>query len=369
MSQQLAGKLDVDALIQLVGAQITAVFKADIAYVALLDRGRGMIDFRFQHGDDIASVPFGQGLTSRIIQTGEALILNSDVNRRSQELGATMLGKESLSYLGVPIVVDDQSEGVISVQSLTREGIYDAADERLLATIAANVGVALRNARLFADAQAARAAAEDANEAKSWFLATMSHEIRTPMNAVIGIGGSRRHGARHRATRLRRHHSAAVRQRVADDDRRHSRLLEEFEAGGWTSSRSHRSPECVESAVDLVSAEPSRSISTWRTYLEGDVRLPCAGDVIDFGKSCVDRLSNGVKFTKPARCADGGGRDVEDAAADRGGCGELFSRDNGIGLNDEDMVGWFSPFKADSSTTRKYGGTGLGLQSASALRS
>ena len=49
--------------------------------------------------------------------------------------------------------------------------------------------MALRNARLFADAQAARAAAEDANEAKSSFLATMSHEIRTPMNAVIGMSG------------------------------------------------------------------------------------------------------------------------------------------------------------------------------------
>jgi signal transduction histidine kinase len=49
--------------------------------------------------------------------------------------------------------------------------------------------IAIQNARLFNEAQAARAAAEAANEAKSAFLATMSHEIRTPMNAVIGMSG------------------------------------------------------------------------------------------------------------------------------------------------------------------------------------
>src|SRR5207237_5330589 len=59
----------------------------------------------------------------------------------------------------------------------------------LLRTFSDQAAIAIQNARLFKEAQAARAAAEAANEAKSSFLATMSHEIRTPMNAVIGMSG------------------------------------------------------------------------------------------------------------------------------------------------------------------------------------
>ncbi len=149
VSQQLAAKLDVDALIGLVGEQIRNVFKADIAYVALLDRTTNLIEFRYQYGEENASLPYGQGLTSKIIETGKALILNSDVNQRSQQIGANLVGKNALSYLGVPIFVAGVCEGVVSVQSTQREGEYDTDDQRLLETIAANVGVALQNALLF----------------------------------------------------------------------------------------------------------------------------------------------------------------------------------------------------------------------------
>ncbi len=149
VSQRLSGKLDLDALIELVGEQVRTVFSADMAYVALLDRTSGMIDFPYRHGEANTSIAYGQGLVSRIIETGSALILNADLDRRSIEIGATIIGRQARSYLGVPIVVDGISQGVISVQNAEREGAYDANDQRLLETIAASVGVALQNARLF----------------------------------------------------------------------------------------------------------------------------------------------------------------------------------------------------------------------------
>ncbi len=155
VSQQLAGKLDLAALLDLVGEQVRSVFKADIAYVALYNPDTGSIDFPYQYGEEIKPLKYGEGLTSRIIQTGKALIINRETDRRGLELGARVVGQQALSYMGVPIPVGATSLGVISVQSTQKESAYGPDDERLLSTIAANVGVALQNARLFNETQEA----------------------------------------------------------------------------------------------------------------------------------------------------------------------------------------------------------------------
>src|SRR4029077_1882581 len=66
------------------------------------------------------------------------------------------LGTPSLSFLGVPILVGAKAIGVISVQSIEEEGRFGEADAGLLATIAANVGVAIQNARLFSEVERQR---------------------------------------------------------------------------------------------------------------------------------------------------------------------------------------------------------------------
>src|SRR4029077_17575325 len=114
VSQQVAGKLDISARIELVGEQVRRVFRSDIAYVALLDRASDMIHFPYRHGDVSASRRHGEGLTSRIIDSGKALLLNTDIKGRIAAMGTTRLGKQALSYLGVPIVVEGRAEGVIS---------------------------------------------------------------------------------------------------------------------------------------------------------------------------------------------------------------------------------------------------------------
>jgi PAS domain S-box-containing protein len=153
VSSAIASELDLNALIPLVGEQIRSIFKTDIAYVALLDRERNIINFPYQYGQELGPLQFGEGLTSRIIQSGQPLLINQEMERQREQLGVTRVGRQARSYLGVPIFLSGEAIGAISVQNTTHEDVFTENDQHLLSTIAANVGVALQNARLFTQVQ------------------------------------------------------------------------------------------------------------------------------------------------------------------------------------------------------------------------
>ena len=101
-----------------------------------------------------------EGLTGRIIETGEPVLLNQDVGTGLHELGAAPVGELVASYLGMPVLVHGRAVGVLSVQSRHQSGRFGPAEQTLLGTLAGGVGVALRNAQVFAETRAARALAE-----------------------------------------------------------------------------------------------------------------------------------------------------------------------------------------------------------------
>jgi GAF domain-containing protein/CheY-like chemotaxis protein len=155
VGQALAEQLDLDALIERLGDQLRELFAADIVYVALHDRATDMIQFAYysEHGRQEPNAPlrFGAGLTSKILQTREPMLLNRA--QAFEETGVTVVGTPAKSYLGVPIFAGTDAIGVISVQSTEQAGRFGESDARLLATIAANVGVAIQNARLYLETQ------------------------------------------------------------------------------------------------------------------------------------------------------------------------------------------------------------------------
>ena len=156
ITQALATQLDKEPLIQLVGDQIRDLFHASIAYVALLDRTSMILRFPYTYGEDAQPRPFGAGLTSQIIRSGQPLLINQDMDRNRARMGIEQIGRQSASYLGVPIPSGGEVAGVISVQSTDEEGRFTEADQRLLSTIASAVGVALHNAKLFEEARLAQ---------------------------------------------------------------------------------------------------------------------------------------------------------------------------------------------------------------------
>ncbi|MFN2187527.1 MAG: GAF domain-containing protein, partial [Candidatus Promineifilaceae bacterium] len=182
ISHALSTELELNALVQLVGEQIRQTFKADIAYVAMLDKQEGMIRFPYNHGEEFDSFPFGEGFTSIIIKSREPLLLNRDVDSQAAELGVSIVGKQSNSYLGVPIIAGGEAIGVLSVQSIDEAGRFDESDQRLLSTIAANVGAAIQNANLYQMTQ--RRAEEMATVAEVGREAAAAHELQSVLERV-----------------------------------------------------------------------------------------------------------------------------------------------------------------------------------------
>jgi len=188
-------QLEFDALIELVGEQMRETFKADIVYLALHEREQNMLHFPYYYGDKNAkkSKPFGNGLTEKIITDKKPLLINHDLEEAYDRIKAEKIGKWVESYLGVPIITGNKAIGVISVQSTEEKNRFTEYDQRLLSTIAANVGVAMQNAEAYENLQEALTELKAAQEqlvqqeklaSLGQLTAGIAHEIKNPLNFV-----------------------------------------------------------------------------------------------------------------------------------------------------------------------------------------
>ena len=207
---------------------------------------------------------------------------------------------------------------------------------------------------------AAKLAAEESSRAKSAFLGTMSHELRTPLNAILGYSHLLEEEAEDAADTstledLKRIQAAAEHLLEMIDDILELSRLE----SGRIQIRTQ--PMCVAAYVRQAGKEAADLARKNRNTFsfEGDVPEGCMmADPEKFRRSLLNLLANACKFTHNGRVTL---RVERRTAEDRDWiCWRV--EDNGIGIARENMDKLFQPFsQLDSSNTRKYGGTGLGL--------
>ena len=377
ISQALVSQADLNELIQLVGNQLRDLFNANIVYIALLDKKTQVINFPYQYGDDMKPIKLGEGLTSKIILSGKPLLINSKVDEKRSELGVNRVGKAAASYLGVPIPVSDEIIGVLSIQSTQTENTFKEKDQNLLSTIAANVGVAIRKARLFeevkqanTEADAARKTAEQANAAKSAFLSTVSHELRTPLTSVLGFAKITKKRLEEKifpitdksdpkTAKTIEQISGNLNVVIAEGERLTNLIndvldLAKIEAGKmeWNNEPVNI-PEIVERAI----ASTSSLFEQKNLHLDRKIAtdLPeITGDRDKLIQVVVNLLSNAVKFTNTGT--------VTCSVFQQDGGIVVGITDTGIGIALEDYDKVFEQFKQVGDTlTDKPKGTGLGL--------
>ena len=275
--------------------------------------------------------------------------------------GRDMLASQGVvSVLIVPVYVRDAFWGFVGFDDCRSERLFTDNEVSILQSGSLLIANSLLRHDMNVELTDALMKARAASRAKSDFLANMSHEIRTPMNAIIGMTNIARsaRNAEKKDYALSRiegasNHLLGIINDILDMSKIEANMLElHHEAFNFE--------ELLKKVVNIINYNVAKKRQNLSVYIDDTIPRFLISDDQRLAQVITNLLSNAVKFTP-----DGGDVtiDAKLIKEDVGGCEVRFVvSDTGVGISEEQQTRIFTPFEqAESSTTRKFGGTGLGL--------
>ena len=316
-------------------------------YIAYVD-GRG----RFSYVNPAASAITGYS-ADEIKSGGIDLLCGPEVTHFLRETVIPALLKQGAYQYEIPMA---RKDGQVLTMEFSNFTIRDEHGTGMGA-IASDI---TERKRLENDLLDAKKAAENANRAKSEFLARMSHEIRTPMNAIVGMATIARHSE----------DMAKIRQNLDKIDVASKHLLglinEILDMSKIEADKLELVSEpfslrgMLDGIRDVIAVRAAEKSIALTMQVGQDVPDYVTGDELRLTQVVMNLLSNAVKFTAEGGCIS---LSAEKLAEGDGQVRLRVSvRDEGIGMSEEQQEKLFLPFEqTGASISAKYGGTGLGL--------
>jgi signal transduction histidine kinase/HAMP domain-containing protein len=320
----------------------------------LLAAGAGEVGRKLVANEHTIPMDAERSLVARAARESKAVIVN-DVRSEADFLPNPLL-PETRAEMAVPMIVGENVLGVFDVQSNKTSG-FTKEDADIYTTLAAQVAVALQNARLYVEQAATVTQLRELDRLKSSFLANMSHELRTPLNSILGFADVMLEELDGPITDTMENDLGLIQKNGQHLLHLINDVLDmaKIEAGRMNLlPEKFKVHEILNEVISITSNLAGEKNLALFVESSSDEHIEITADRTRLRQVMINLVNNSVKFTEQGGISIRALLDNENVV--------IAVKDSGIGIPPEHLEAVFQEFtQVDTSTTRKAGGTGLGL--------